>query len=336
MPLWLREKLWIGSKIETELRAPGLRAARQALVRRAPREPRGVGLLPVAVRRAARPHLRRRRGVGHLQHRRGPGPRGRDGPPAQLPELARPPLLGLHLLLRVPGELRRVQADGPRPLRRAPLRRRHPRHLIDLHDDGSFTVNRRYFDYLASLRMTNGRFDERLRRPAAGAGVRAHPAGDGPGPLDPGGHRGGRAAHGPDRGLAHRRATGRAGRRRRPQLRGQRPAAAGGPVRRPLGPARGGRRRGRGGRRALGLAPGARQRAHGRPPRRHAGLVPRPGGAHTFNVVLEGMDGERQRRAADAAHDDHDIKDVAHAAGRREIRRHMRIAKAGPPFPTSS
>ena len=33
-------------------------------------------------------------------------------------------------------------------------------HLIDLHDDGSFTVNRKYFGYLASLRMTNGRFDE--------------------------------------------------------------------------------------------------------------------------------------------------------------------------------
>lgn len=32
--------------------------------------------------------------------------------------------------------------------------------LIDLHDDGSFDVNRRYFGYLASLKMTNGRFDD--------------------------------------------------------------------------------------------------------------------------------------------------------------------------------
>ena len=44
-----------------------------------------------------------------------------------LPALARAALLGVHLLLRLPGQLRRVQADGPRALRRAALRRPHPR-----------------------------------------------------------------------------------------------------------------------------------------------------------------------------------------------------------------
>ena len=38
---------------------------------------------------------------------------------AALPALARPALLGVHLLHRLQGELRRVQADGPRALRRA-------------------------------------------------------------------------------------------------------------------------------------------------------------------------------------------------------------------------
>ena len=33
-------------------------------------------------------------------------------------------------------------------------------HLIDLQEDGSFRLNQKYFDYLAGLTMTNGRFDE--------------------------------------------------------------------------------------------------------------------------------------------------------------------------------
>ena len=40
-------------------------------------------------------------------------------PRAALPALARPAVLGLHLLHRLPGQLRRVQGDGPRALRRA-------------------------------------------------------------------------------------------------------------------------------------------------------------------------------------------------------------------------
>ncbi len=80
--------------------------------------------------------------------------------------------------------------------------------LIDLHDDGSFTVNRRYFGYLASLRMTNDRFDDGVRRPAPGAGVGPDPTGDGPGPVHPGRDRGGRPAHG------HARAASLTGERR--------------------------------------------------------------------------------------------------------------------------
>ena len=42
----------------------------------------------------------------------------------RFPALARPALLGLHLLHRLQGQLRRVQGDGPRAVRRAELRRR--------------------------------------------------------------------------------------------------------------------------------------------------------------------------------------------------------------------
>ena len=84
-------------------------------------------VLPVAVRARGHPHLRRRRRVGDEQHRRRARQPHRAAAPAQLPQLARAPLLRVHLLLRVPRELGRVQADGPRALRRAGLRRPHPR-----------------------------------------------------------------------------------------------------------------------------------------------------------------------------------------------------------------
>ena len=87
---------------------------------------------------------------------------------------------------------------------------------------------------------------------------RDHPARDGPRPLDPGGDRGDRAAHGPPRRRDHGRAQRLPGRRRGAQLRGQRPAAARGPVRAHLGPARRRRRRRRDRRRAVRLAPDRR------------------------------------------------------------------------------
>jgi hypothetical protein len=55
----------------------------------------------------------------------------------RFPHSPRPALLGLHLLHRLQGQLRRVQAHGPRALRRAHLRERSSEHLIDIRDDGS-------------------------------------------------------------------------------------------------------------------------------------------------------------------------------------------------------
>ncbi len=82
---------------------------------------------PSPVRRGRDPHPRRRRGVvdDDGRHRRGQPRRARRGD--ALPALAGPALLGVHLLHRLPRQLRRVQADGPRALRRAGVPRPHPR-----------------------------------------------------------------------------------------------------------------------------------------------------------------------------------------------------------------
>ena len=83
---------------------------------------------PVAVRRGGHPDPRRRRRVGHGHHRRRARATDIELPQrAALPALARPALLGVHLLLRVQGQQRRVQADGPGALRRAAVPRPHPR-----------------------------------------------------------------------------------------------------------------------------------------------------------------------------------------------------------------
>ncbi len=94
---------------------------------RASRIARGERVLPLAVRRGGDSHARRRRRVGHRELRDRPRQSDPADPRAALPALARAALLGIHLLLRLPRELGRVQADGARPVRRADLRRSDPR-----------------------------------------------------------------------------------------------------------------------------------------------------------------------------------------------------------------
>ncbi len=68
--------------------------------------------------------------------------------------------------------------------------------LIDLKPDGTFRLNMDYFNYCTGLTMTNARFDAAVRRAAARARDAADAARDGPGRVDPGGHRGGDAPPG--------------------------------------------------------------------------------------------------------------------------------------------
>ena len=66
MPLWLKEKLFQKTLLRDELKtlAAGLRLAEAAAVRRASPEPRGLGVLPFAVRGGRRPDDGRRRRMG--------------------------------------------------------------------------------------------------------------------------------------------------------------------------------------------------------------------------------------------------------------------------------
>jgi RNA polymerase sigma-70 factor (ECF subfamily) len=91
---------------------------------RAPRESHAASaFFPSPFEEAAIAHARRRRRVGHDVDRRRRG-RALRLSRRSLPALARPALLGVHLLLRLQGQQRRVQAHGPRALRRAALRER--------------------------------------------------------------------------------------------------------------------------------------------------------------------------------------------------------------------
>ena len=116
-PLWIKEKLFTDRQLRDELGYEG-----EILYCRAPRVARGQRVLPVAIRGGGYPDDRRRRRVGDRIVRRRPRQRHRDPQGAPLARLARPPVLRLHLLHRLQGELRRVQGDGARAVRRAEVR----------------------------------------------------------------------------------------------------------------------------------------------------------------------------------------------------------------------
>ena len=218
---------------------------------------------PSPVRRGGDPHDRRRRRVGdhHLRRR----PREHDRAARQ--EIRFPHSLGLlysaftyYTGFKV--NSRRIQADGPRALRRAAATStRSSSNLIDL--KRRRLVPARH----ALLQLLPGPDDdERAVRPRCSAARRASRSQ----PLtqremdlaaiDPGGHRGGDAPH---RRATCTRETGLKNlvprRRRGAQLRRQRPAPARRAVRRHLDPARRRRRGRRAGRGALGLARPARE-----------------------------------------------------------------------------
>ena len=131
-------------------------------------------------------------------------------------------------------------------------------HLIDLKPDGSFWLDMDYFNYCQGLTMTGRRFHELFGGPPRAPESRPRAAAHGPGGEHPGRDRGGRAAHRPARPRADRHEEPGPGRRRRAELRGQRPAAARGAVRGHLDPAGRRRRRRRARRGAVRLAPAAR------------------------------------------------------------------------------
>ena len=187
MPLWLKEKLYLDASCGKDCRA---NTKRRFVFTEHHESHAASAFFPSPFEEAAILTLD---GVGEwatatLRHR----PRQQDqaDPRAALPAFARPALLGVHLLLRLQGQLRRVQADGPGALRRAALRRsRSSSTLIDLKDDGSFRMDMSYFNYCQGLTMTSQKFDALFGGPPRAAGVADHAARDGPRGVDPGGDR---------------------------------------------------------------------------------------------------------------------------------------------------
>ena len=116
VPVWLKEKLHVPAADPQGARRPLPRPLR---LHRPPRVARRQRLLPLALRRGGDPHHRRRRRVVHHLLRHRPRQPHRADARDPLSAFAGPALRGLHLLHRLPRQQRRVQGDGPGPLRPA-------------------------------------------------------------------------------------------------------------------------------------------------------------------------------------------------------------------------
>ena len=297
---------------------PRRRPPGPARLHRAPREPRRQCLLPEPVRRGRHPQPRRRRRVGHRRDRHRPGEPDRAVPPDQLPPLAGPALLGLHLLLRLQGQQRRIQAHGPRPLRPAHLPGRDPGTPRRPQARRQLPARHGLFQLLPGPDDDESSVPRSLRRPAARARIRPDPAAHGPRREHPGRHRGRDAPDRPGFARPDGDEEPRPGRRRRPELRGQRPIAPRGPVRVDLDPAGRGRR-GRGaGRGAVRLAPAHGTAPPGQSARLPEGELPRAGvrAGRDPSVLNRGRPGGASVRGRGGA-----LRPRGRAAGRREGRR---------------
>ncbi len=98
--------------------------------------------------------------------------------------------------------------------------------LIDLKDDGSFRMDMSYFNYCQGLTMTSKKFDRLFGGPPRAPETLLTAARYGSGRFDPGRDRRNHAADGPPCSCRDGPKEPLPGRRRRPQLRGQRPHLA--------------------------------------------------------------------------------------------------------------
>ena len=129
MPLWIEREAVSARAAAARAAAidPAIRLASQAAVRRASPEPRGRGLLSLAVRDGA---VLTMDGVGEWATTSAAIGRGNEleilqGNP--FPAFARAALFRLHLLHRLQGQFRRIQGDGPGALWRAEICQTDPR-----------------------------------------------------------------------------------------------------------------------------------------------------------------------------------------------------------------
>ena len=121
MPLWLKRSFAPAPR--NQAARSTARTQKRIVFTGAPRIARGQRVFSVAVRRGRDPHHRRRRRMGH-DRRIGVGRRQQIEmlKTTPLSAFARPAVLRVHLFLRLQGQLRRIQAHGPRAVRRAEIR----------------------------------------------------------------------------------------------------------------------------------------------------------------------------------------------------------------------
>ena len=169
--VWLEEKLWTAR--DQIANARSATSTSEVLFTEHHESHAASAFYPVAVRGGGRPHASTASASG--RRRRSASGEGNELEllaELRLPALARPALLGVHLLHRLPGQLRRVQADGARAVRRAALRRPDPRPADRPHATTARSAsNIDYFDY---LRRPDD--DERARSTRSSAGRRASPS----------------------------------------------------------------------------------------------------------------------------------------------------------------
>ena len=242
MPVWLNEKLFLKTMLQREFLTlgDGIEKAGPAGVplRRAPRIARRLGVL--SRRPSTRPPCCAWTAWASGRRRSAWLGEGQELTP--LWEIPFPHSLGLLYSAFTYYTGFKVNSGEYKVMGLAPYGR--PKYvqaiydnLLDLKPDGTFRMNMEYFNYCTGLTMTNSRFDQLFDGPPREAETQADPARDGSGPLGPGGHRGSHAPSGPHAPPRDRQRQPLPGRRRRAELRGQRPDPARGTVPRAVDPA---------------------------------------------------------------------------------------------------
>jgi carbamoyltransferase len=160
-PLWAKEKLFTDRDLRRALGALGGGGEYEGDVLYAEHHESHAAsaFYPSPFDEAAVLTGRRRGRVGDRRDRRRARPRPRPRARAAVARLARPALLGVHLLHRFRVNSGEYKVMGLAPYGEPRYVDLILRHLVDLRDDGSFTLDQRYFDYLGGLRMTSPAFD---------------------------------------------------------------------------------------------------------------------------------------------------------------------------------
>ncbi len=200
MPLWISDRLWMSESIGKDLGWDG-----KVLFGDHHESHAASAFYPSPYEDAA---VLTMDGVGEWATSSigvGRGNVAHDALRAPIPALDRPPLLGVHVLLRVQGATAaNTSSWASRPYGEPKYADLIREKVVHVCDDGSIRLDMEYFDFATGLTMTGRRVRAPVRRTRAGARVEAHAARDGPRAVDPGRDRGDRAEDGAPRAEGRR------------------------------------------------------------------------------------------------------------------------------------